>query len=149
MFIATAKVWVYKPCSPAKPVWFLTSCCTFSAGVTSQGMVVAVMTPLDSPSLTAGTGMPTGVAPSCSSMMLTMREPPRTFTPLKSSSRVIGSLLWIRPGPCTCTAMSLTSLNSSIACFSTYSWKAREAGSAKPLKKGSSNTSDFGKRPGV
>ena len=149
MFIATAKVCVYRPLSPAKPVVFLAICSTFSAGTTSQGMVVAEITPLDSASPTCGTGMPTGVAPSCSSMMLMMREPPRTFRPFMSSSLVTGCRLWIRPGPCTCTAISLTSLNSSIANFSTYSWKAREAGSARPLLKGSSKASVLGKRPGV
>ena len=121
MFIATAKVCVYRPLAPVKPVWFLTICCTFSAGTTSQGIVVALITPLDSASPTAGTGMPTGVAPSCSSMMLMTREPPRTFMPFRSSSLVIGSLLWNRPGPWVCTAISLTSLNSSIAFFCTYS----------------------------
>ena len=104
---------------------------------------------IDANSGMAGTGMPTGVAPSCSSMMLMTREPPRTFMPFRSSSLLIGVRLWNRPGPCTCTAISLTSLNSSIANFSTYSWKARDAGSASPVVKGNSKASALGKRPGV
>ena len=82
-------------------------------------------------------------------MMLMMREPPRTFRPFMSSSLVTGVRLWIRPGPCTCTPISLTSLNSSIAFFSTNSWNARDAGSARPLLNGSSKASVLGKRPGV
>ncbi|MDT4858829.1 hypothetical protein FQZ97_933150 [compost metagenome] len=93
--------------------------------------------------------MPTGLAPSLVSMLLMMREPPRIFMPRRLSSPVTGVLVWNRPGPWVCTASSLTSLNSSAANFSTYSWKAREDCSAEPLMNGSSNTSDLLKRPGV
>ncbi len=78
-----------------------------------------------------------------------MREPPRTFMPRRLSRPVTGVLVWNRPGPWVWTAMSLTSLNSSAANFSTYSWMAREEASALPLMKGSSKTSVLGKRPGV
>ncbi|MNY52682.1 hypothetical protein D3C86_1883730 [compost metagenome] len=74
-------------------VWFFTSSLTLSAGVTSQGIVVPSITPLDRASVTAGTGMPTGLAPSLVSMLLMMREPPRIFMPRRLSSPVTGALV--------------------------------------------------------
>lgn len=74
----------------------------------------------------------------------------RTFMPRRLSRPVTGCLVWNRPGPWVWAASSLTVLNSSAAFFSTYSWKAREHFSGPPLHmKGSSNTSDLLKRPGV
>jgi hypothetical protein len=45
--------------------------------------------------------------------------------------------------------MGWTSLNSSVAFSSTYSWKARLVASAVVTMNGSSKASDLGKRPGV
>ena len=76
-----------------------TSTGTFSAAVTSQGMVVPLMTPFDRASGTAGTGMPTDSAPSSASSMLTVREAPRIFIPLRSAGTFTGLSEWIMPGP--------------------------------------------------
>ena len=78
-----------------------------------------------------------------------MREPPRIFMPFRSSSLVTGSLVWNRPGPWVCTQSSLTPANSSIELASTYFWNATEVASPFVTMKGSSKTSDLGKRPGV
>ena len=66
-----------------------------------------------------------------------------------SSSLLTGVLEWMRPGPCVCQAMTFTPANSSMQCFSQYSWKAREVASPLVMTKGSSNASVDGKRPGV
>ncbi|MNT33107.1 hypothetical protein D3C72_1690190 [compost metagenome] len=135
--------------APVKPVWFLTSSATLSEGVTSQGMVVPLMTPLDRASVTCGTGMPIGSAPRRPSMSEITREPPRIFMPARSSSLVTGFWVWNRPGPWVCTAIRCTPSNSSMALASTYFWNATEVASAEVTRKGISNTSDLGKRPGV
>ena len=147
--MATQKVCVYRPLGPVKVVWLCTICCTLTEGTTSHGIVVASITPLESASPTAGTGMPTGTAPICSSMMLITREPPRTRMPLMSSSLFTGLRLWIRPGPWMCVQISLTSANSSMALAWMYSWNASEPGSALPVVNGSSKASALAKRPGV
>ena len=90
-----------------------------SGAVTSHGTTVPSMTPLESASAIAVTGMPTGVAPKVSSSLLTMREGPRSLRPFMSSSlRTPLPLAWITPGPWVLMLMTLTSLNSSLRCLS-------------------------------
>ena len=60
------------------------------------------MTPFDSASLTCGTGMPTGVAPSAPRNRLVWRVGARTFMPFRSAIVLMGfSRIWNTPGPCT------------------------------------------------
>ena len=76
-------------------------------------MVVPSITPLDRPSGTAGTGIPTGVAPTSVSNSFTRREPPRIFMPCRSAGFSTGLLVWNMPGPCTQVPRIFTFLNSS------------------------------------
>lgn len=80
------------------------------------------MTPRDSASVTAGTGMPTGVAPSSPSSVLMMRLGARIFMPRRSSSFPTARLAWMAPGPCTHVAIMCTPANSpSFMCASNRS----------------------------
>ena len=66
------------------------------------------MTPFDKEGATLGTGIPTGVAPSPSSILLITRVGPRILSPSKSSTDLINlSLVCIFPGACTCTVKIL------------------------------------------
>ena len=64
--MAITKVVVYSAGLPAgNSLWNLVSSCTFTDGTTSQGMTQPSMVPLLSASGICGSGMPTGMAPSC------------------------------------------------------------------------------------
>jgi hypothetical protein len=57
--------------------------------------------------------------------------------------------VWNMPGPCTCSASTCVSLNSSGQCVWKYSQKALEVDSALFIMNGSSKASMRGKRPAV
>ena len=80
--------------------------------MTSHGIVVPSITPLESASETAGTGMPMGSAPASVSSSFTSREPPRIFMPSRSAGTSTGSAVWNMPGPCTHVPRILRSANS-------------------------------------
>ena len=83
-------------------------------------------------------------------MLVVRRVGPRIFRPFRSATeRIALSRVWMTPGPCTCSAITWTSLNSSRALACTYSHIAREVDSALVIMNGSSNTSVRGMRPGV
>ena len=70
--------------------------------------------------------------------------------PLRSAGDFTSLLAeWNMPGPCTCSAMTCVSLNSSGACVWMYSQYAFDVASALFMMNGSSNTSTRGKRPAV
>ena len=123
MFMHITKVVVYSAGrSAGNSLWYLTSSCTLIEGTTSQGREQASIVPLESASVMAGKGMPTGVAPSEPSSLVTWRVGPRTFMPFKSAADLIClSREWKKPGPCTLTASRCVSLNSSAACVCRYS----------------------------
>ena len=131
-------------------MWNLVSSCTLTEGTTSHGITQASMVPLESASGICGSGMPTGVAPSAASSLVTCRVGPRTFMPFRSAVDFTSLVAeWNMPGPCTCRAMTCVSLNSSGAWVWMYSQYAFEVASAFVMMNGSSNTSTRGKRPAV
>ena len=71
-------------------LWNLTISCSFSDGITSQGSRKPSMVPLLTASGIAGSGMPTGLAPSAASSLLVWRVGARIFRPLKSASVFTG-----------------------------------------------------------
>ena len=70
--------------------WNLVNSCTLTEGTTSHGTTQPLMVPLDSASGIAGKGIPTGMAPKLASNLVTGREGPRIFMPLRSSTVLTG-----------------------------------------------------------
>ena len=121
--MAITKVVVYSAGLLAgNSLWNLVSSWTFTEGTTSQGMTQPSMVPLLSASGICGNGMPTGIAPRDPSILVTWRVGPRSFRPFRSAARMMALLaVWNMPGPCTCSASTWVSLNSSGHCVWKYS----------------------------
>ncbi len=66
-------------------LWNFTISCSFTDGITSHGSRKPSIVPLLTASATAGSGMPTGVAPRDASSLLVWRVGARIFRPLKSA----------------------------------------------------------------
>ena len=80
---------MYKPLEPETVVCAFVSSCSLKDGIISQGTTIPSITPLDNAPATAGTGIPTGVAPKPSNILVITLVGPRIFIPFKSAADFI------------------------------------------------------------